>query len=202
MKTKKTTKPKPASLQADPDVKQLTLQVNTASKGLVTSPENPEQAATAVEQRNKLKEIAKDIGAKKKGIVGPLNTALKRVRDLFKPVEEKLEQAIADVTDGLVAYQEQALKAVEIKKERLEDRLGWGEITLEKADALLEKTRENVGAGIVPTRPVRVVKVIDETLVPREYLMVDFAKIKADALAGKVIPGVVVETEQQVFVKR
>ena len=44
-----------------------------------------------------------------------------------------------------------------------------------------------------PTQQVREVVIFDESLLPREYLAPIMAKIRADALAGKLIPGVRVD---------
>ena len=46
-------------------------------------------------------------------------------------------------------------------------------------------------------KTVKVVKIINEADIPREYLVPDMAKIKADIKAGKEIKGVEVVEEKQ-----
>jgi hypothetical protein len=198
----KTKEPKPVAKDAEVEAKDLTVRVNALSKALVLEPKTPDEASSAVEQRNGLKELAKELDRTKKGITDPINAAIKKVRELFKPAETKLENAIAAVTRGLEGFHAKARAELEMKRERLEQQVEDGEITQAKAFRIEAKATERTGAGVVPTRKVRTVRVVDESLVPDRFWVIDFAFLRSVALTGEEqIPGVVVEETDQVYAR-
>lgn len=52
-----------------------------------------------------------------------------------------------------------------------------------------------------PISKRKVVKITDYTLIPRDYWIVDMKRLEADVLDGAVVPGTVIEFEQQVVAR-
>lgn len=184
------------------EVKTLTARISTVSSSLMTEPQNANDVAVAVGHRALLKDIAKDIKSKKDGIVKPMNEALKRVRELFKPVEEQVEHAIDQVTNGLSEYNHKAQEAIAEKEEELKERVEEGEITEEKAERILAKKSDKIGAAIIPMRIKRDIKIVNESLVPDRYWIIDTVALRRDVLTdGMKVPGVEI-TEADLIVNR
>lgn len=181
------------------EVKSLTSRVASVSSSLMTEPTDANEVAIAVGHRALLKDIAKDVKAKKDGIIKPLNESLKRVRELFKPIEEQIEESIASVTNGLAEYNRKAQEELEAKRERLDERIEEGEITEEKASRIFDKASDKIGAAIIPTRSVRQIQIVDESKIPDKYWVLDMVAIRRDAITHEIkIPGVAVVIEEQI----
>lgn len=181
------------------DVKALSQQLAPVTRALITEPADADEAEEAVGQRTRLKEIAKDLKDKKDGITKPLNTALKNVRELFRPVEEKLNKAIDDVTAGLVEYDTRVAMELTLKQERIDEQVDKEEISEGKAERIMARATERLGGNVIPTREVREVEVTNEKLVPDCYWTLDMVAVRRDALAGVAIPGVKVVVKNQVY---
>lgn len=185
----------------------------------------PEENAAATELKARLKEIGKTLKDRKEEITGPLNTALKSARALFAPLEERYETAEAIVGRKLIAYKqkveaearaEEAKIAAKLEAERakLEAEVAAGKITAEKAeekfDVKVEKASEKIenvakiekttqtSHGQVQFRKLKKVRIVDETLIPRNYLVVDMVAVRRDVLAGMQVAGAEMYEEETV----
>lgn len=185
----------------------------------------PEENAAATELKAKLKEIGKTLKDRKEEITGPLNAALKSARALFAPLEERYETAETIVGKKLIAYKqkveaearaEEAKIAAKLEAERakLEAEVEAGKITAEKAEAKLDvklqKAEEKLESvekvdktvqtahGQVQFRKIKKVRITNEELIPRYYLVVDTVKVRRDVLAGMDVPGAEIYEEETV----
>jgi hypothetical protein len=195
---------------------------NQANQVTITT---PEENALATNLKAKLKETGQTIKARKEEITKPLNAALKSARDLFAPIEAQFEAAENIVGRKLLVYKqkidadnrakEKAIAdKIEADRIKLEEEVAAGKISEEQAarklEVKMEKAEEKVDNleqvnkttstmhGKVTFRITRKVRIINQSLVPAEYLVVDMVAVRRDALAGKQIAGVEVYEEESV----
>ena len=131
----------------------------------------------------------------------PLNEALKVIRGETKPVEKALEEAIETVRTKMSLYQTEQVRIQKEQADKIAQKVSDGKIKIEtgvrKLGELTVPDKEvATDAGLVEFRETQVLKIMDETLIPREYLMLDEKKIMTDLKAGKDVMGVVLETIQ------
>ena len=203
---------KPIELDLAKDIESSALTLVSASE-LTISNNNQYEVATG--DLMSVKGRLKALDERRKAITTPLDLAKKSIMDLFRPVVDKLESAEALIKRAIVDYttkQEVAARQAQFRAEA-EAEAKRKEL-LEKA----EKARENgkdVKAAQYEEKAATVVApivispvekqegiafkeiwratVIQEQLVPREYLTVDLTKLNRIAMATKgslKIPGV------------
>ena len=182
----------------------------TVLKGQVSKLENQAEAVTIATQADyvntidlvsKLKETGKLIKDKKESITKPLNEALRNARDLFAPIEDQFIKAEAIVKTKLLDYKRMKDAEARTEEAKIVARVEKGTLKLETAEKKLDTieridTTTRGAVGIVQIRKIRKVRIVDESLIPREYLKPDEVAIRKDALNGKTIPGVVIEEEE------
>jgi len=156
----------------------------------------------ATELLGKIKTVGKMITAKKESITKPLNEALKNARAFFAPLEKQWWDAEKIVKDKMIDWQTKQLALAAKKTEVIEKKVEAGKMTFDKAaekiEAVTPQKNVTTNAGAAQFRTVKEVVIDNETLIPREYLMLDMVKIRKVALAGVVIPGVRVVEKQAV----
>ena len=164
--------------------------------------ESAEDNVKAIDLRAQLKEAGSKIKNTKESITKPLNEALKNARELFKPVEELYEKAESIIAGKLLAYnqkireeaaKEEARIAADLEKGKIK-KLETAERRIENIERVENTTHGNIGKAQV--RAIQKVRIINEALLPREYLEPNNVAIRRDALGGKSIPGVEVYTEE------
>jgi len=165
---------------------QATKALNAATELKITKPEEMETASTLLK---KISDAKKLISSRRKYYTDPINEGLKRIRATYKPIEEKLLEADKSIRGKMVDYNEQVAEENRKEQEKIEKEVEKGKITIEEGSKAIEKKTVEVKTSKVTFRTDSKVEIEDESLLPREYLMADMAKIKADAFS-KVIPGV------------
>ena len=161
-----------------------------------------EDMPIATDLLGRIKSIGKKIKETKETITKPLNEALKNARSFFSPVESEYEKAEKIVKTKMLDFQRlETIKAAK-KAETFVKKVEEGKMTFEKAsekmNAVAPKKVVETEHSTVQFRTVKEVVVTDESLVPREYLVLDMVKIRKVALAGVEIPGVKVEEKQTI----
>lgn len=171
------------------------------SESIVIS--TPEEYNNAVDIVSKLKSVGKEIREKKESMTKPLNEALKNIRSLFAPVEEQFDNAERVLKNKLLAYKKQRDAEVAAEEAKIAARVESGTMKLETAErkvGAIERvestTRGKVGEAQI--RKIKKVRITDESLIPRQYLVPDMVAIRRDALGGKPIEGVEVYDEETV----
>lgn len=185
-----------------------------------------EQFQEAMELLRRVKGLWNRLEAERVKVTGPLNAALKTVNDWFRTPLDKLRRAEAhlkDVSGGFEARERarvqeeerQARLRADAEREELERRAASASArgNTVKAEELRTRAAATV-AKPAETAPLKArgasfgehwtYTVTDEAAVPREYLMVDHAKIRGvvTALKGATrIPGVSVQMKPQVGVR-
>ena len=143
----------------------------------------------------KIKETAKAVQEKKYSIVNPLNQSLKSIRELFKPLEEKYEQAENVIKEEVVKYQQKKIEKIEATKNEINKKFESGKIDFGKAVQKIENIGEvnnqiEGEGGSLVFRENTSFKIIDVSKIPKEYFILDEVKIRKDIMKGIEIPGV------------
>lgn len=186
-------------------VKSNTTKAANAANDLVIG--NADDMTRATELLSKINLAGDMIKARKEAITKPLNAALASARDLFRPLETAQAEAKRIVSQKMISYQTKIEEERRAEEAKIAARVEKGTMKIETAAKKVEalapvETKVEAKSGTVSFKEVRMPKVVNEALIPREYLEIDMVKIRRDALAGIVIPGVVVEIEKQLANKR
>lgn len=167
---------------------------------VISSSEDMKSAVSMLSQMNTYGDTVK---AKKELLTKPLNEALKNARAMFKPIEDIYEGAIASLRSKMTLYQTLQVKLRKDEEMRIASRIGAGrgKLTIETAVKKIENIEEVVkevatDAGLVQFRETRILKIVDEKLIPREYLHVNATKILKDLKEGKKVLGCEIEVIQ------
>lgn len=84
-----------------------------------------------------VKTHTKELTAKKKAIVGPLNASLKEIKALFKPAEDHLVAIEKSIKDAMLTYHNQKEAAARKEAERIARRIDKGTMKVETGIAKL-----------------------------------------------------------------
>lgn len=153
----------------------------------------------AKERLIEIKSIKKVISEKKDSVVKPLNEALKNVRSLFKPVEEKIDVIENYLKDGVLSYQrklneEIAKREAEALKKIKEQEAKGEEVNMDKVVAPIQRVENKIEA--IKTRKVKKLRIVDVNLIPRDYLLPDEVKIKTALIQGVEVSGCEIYEEE------
>lgn len=141
----------------------------------------------AHDQLGILKGIKKSVQEKKDDIIKPLNEALKNVRRLFTPIEEKVNVIESYLKGQILTYNRKLDEEREVKEKEAIEKIEKGE-DIEKATKSLEKTQEKQSA-IKNIRKIKKLKIIDVNIIPREFMIPDEVKIRQALLGGAIVAG-------------
>lgn len=161
----------------------------------------PDQLELAREVIREIKGKWRELEDRRKDITAPLNASLKSVNDLFRPAlsyyatcEQRLKGKLAAAIARFEAEQRAALERV--------NALSAAGQTDEARDALLNLPEAQGAPAGVSVRAILDFELEDESLVPREYLSVDAAKVKRALQEGvRHIPGIRVYERSSVTVR-
>ncbi len=136
-------------------------------------------------------------------ITKPLNEALKAERNRWKPIESNLDEAISTIRGKMSAYQTEQVRIQKEAEIKIAQRIGEGkgklkiETAIKKIDTIAVPEKEvATGAGLVQFRETQSLKITDESLIPREYLIVDESKLLKALKLGSPILGAEIEILQ------
>jgi hypothetical protein len=166
----------------------------------VRSDEDMSKAATFL---TNIKKLSKWIKQEKEKITKPLNEALKVERNRWAPFESEIEVAEDRLKKTISAYQNKKDAEIAKQQESIARRAEAGQLKPETAVAKMEQLCEQgaavkTGEGTVAFSKVRKVRIVDESKIPRAYLVPDMIRIRHDALGGIPIDGIEVYEETNV----
>lgn len=146
-----------------------------------------------------VRDVETSITTRKTEITRPLMQALASARDLFKPFELGLGDAKKVVKAKILAYsieqEEIARKSAEAVEKRVEKGTMKAETAAGKLAAIEDsKVKTNV-------RTLRKLSIVDEMLIPREYLIVDREAVTKALFAGTEVPGAILVEEKILITK-
>lgn len=165
---------------------------------------SPKDMETATIELSRLNQALDAITGEKEKVTKPLNAALKAERSRWKPSEDALEEAIARIRRKMTDYQTAALAKAELEAAAIADRAKPGRGNLSDGTAMRKigeidrpESRIETSAGKLRFEAVRCFEVMDVTMLSKEYILADEAKIRADMRKGIEVAGVRYYTEQR-----
>ena len=173
--------------------KAMTLADNSRIK--VNSQPTLDQAKTSLSE---VKEIKKVITEKKDSVVKPLNEALKNTRALFKPIEDKVEVIESYLKGEILKYNTKLLEEQRKREAEAQAKIQAG-ATFEEATKSIERVEKKIES--IPTRKIKRLKIVDETLIPRQFLVPNEVAIKEALLAGEKVSGCEL-VEEEIIINR
>lgn len=192
MTTKKTT-----TKNTDKEVaviqQELSPVVVKAKAIVVKDQKSMESASLMLSELNK---FADRIDEEKQKVLKPLNTARTAEINRWKPVLGPIEEATDYLRKTISMFQTAEIKRAREEEARIAERVGEGKGKL-KVETAVQKI-ENIArpeaqvateAGLVKFREDKVLKITDETKIPREYLVVDEKKLLEALKGGITVPG-------------
>lgn len=157
----------------------------------------------ATEQLSQLKNFSDRITNEKEKVTKPLNEALKAERARWKPAETACEEAIEITRKKMGQYQTEQMRLAKIEEDKIADRVGQGkgflkpETAAKKIDEIKRADVSVVAdSGMVKFRTVKKFQIINESVVPRMYLIVNETAIRQAMLSGIAVEGVRYYEEQ------
>jgi hypothetical protein len=175
--------------------------LNAAMSLEIKSDEDYEKAG---ELKLNLTKLNKMITGAKEKITKPLNEALKNARELFSPAENSYKTANQLVTRKMIDWDDLREAEANLAKEKIAAKVESGYIKPETAEQKLEEIIEAPqttisNAGTTYTSKVKKVKIINELLIPREYLIIDMVKLNRAMLKdGLEVAGAEVYEEKRI----
>lgn len=153
-----------------------------------------EKASVLLTSINK---VLGSIEEEKNKVLKPLNEAVKAERARWKPIETVYEDMLAGIRSKMSIYQTDKFNQAKIDTQKLADRMGEGKgklkvETVQAKLAQIEQPQKKVAS--VSFREDKVLKIIDESKIPRKYLVIDKTAVKDDLKNGIDVPGAVLET--------
>lgn len=214
--------------RANESVKEAQLALDRARKIVITT---KEQYQIAVSELKLVKQQGEEKELERKSFTDPLNKVIKMIMDVYRPASEFYLEAERIIKRAMITYtdeqekirlelerkyQEEAKRAEDKRKKELEEQAQrWEEKgNVEKAEEKRQMAEEVfVPAPVVPTlfvkasnesfREIWKFRIVDESIIPREFLIVDEKLLGATArnTKGKFkIPGVEFYSEKTVAV--
>jgi hypothetical protein len=152
--------------------------------------QNKDSLTTAVDFLGRIAIARKEVDSRRRFFVDPLNQQVKSINDLFRSYSDPLAEADRIVRSKVLAYQAEEAKRAADEQQRILEEAGTTEEFVPITVGEPEKT-VRAGAGSATTRQVWTFRIVDPSLVPDEYKVIDEKKIAAVVKAGiRHIPGV------------
>lgn len=134
---------------------------------------------------------------REKEITAPIKKLLDDATALFKPGKTTLKEALATIRLKMSTWYQDEEKRVAAEKAKILAREGEGkgkftpQTVLKKTEEIKapEKTSKSTEGGSATVRKIPEYVVTDASLLPREFLVPDMAKIKEHLKLGKPVPG-------------
>jgi hypothetical protein len=151
----------------------------------------------------KVAKVGKMIKAEEKKQLDPAKATLAAIKDFWRPFIEANTLARQVLEKEILDYRAKIAAKNEAKREKIVDKVSAGDTSFDKGAQQIEKVQDvqktiHTDEGKTMTRKHKVVEIVDESKLPREYLKPDVVKINAAAKGGVEIPGVVV-TEKEIL---
>lgn len=162
----------------------------------------PKDMERSIEMLSQLNKSLDALIKSKEKLTKPINETLKEIRGRYKPNEAILEEAIDFLRAEQKRFQTEQVKLAELEASKIVDRVGEGkgkfsdETAMRKLDEI-EKPREvvNTASGGVGFRRKNIVKVVDLSKIPVEFLEIKTKDVLLALEAGVTVPGAELDFE-------
>lgn len=150
-----------------------------------------EQAADVL---SRIKKVGKMLDSYKETQTRPLMTQLQEIRDTLKPLEQNRDEAEKIIKSKMLAYQKEVDAKNQLERDRLAARVEKGTMNQDTAIEKIENQQEvkktaQGKVGKIATRKITKYRIVDERLIPREYLTPNMALITDAIKRGVAVPG-------------
>lgn len=150
-----------------------------------------------------IKTVSKAVTERKKEIVAPLMESLASARDLFRPVEDSYKAAEQIIKGKLREYDDKEEERIQKQKEYVNKRVEKGtmrtDTAIDKLETLNIKTNLSGSQSKTSIRKIRKIRILDQKLIPNEYMLPNITKITDDVLRHNVsIAGVEIYEEKSI----
>lgn len=148
--------------------------VTQTNKLVIRKDADLEQAAEFLAQ---VKRASKNVKLKKDTVMKPLNTALKAARELFKPLEDQLNEAEGLIKTAMLKYQSQVEARAARQADKIEAAVESGELDLVDAMAGVGNIKQAPTSVITDNGTVsfkegpRKVRITDPSIIPTKYFL-------------------------------
>ena len=198
-----------AQSQEIQEVTQQTGDIMEKAKGVVVVDDAGVESASIILKT--ISDAKKSIEDRRTFFVKPLNDQVKKINDLFKTIATPLSVADSLIRGKILTYRTKQQEALRKEQERLDAQARKEQ---KKADAKAERMgveSVTITAPVVAPPPTTIgnatvkkvwkFKVVDPTIVPRDYMAVDETKIRAAVRDGiRSIQGVEIFQEDQLSI--
>lgn len=172
-------------------IEQLQPEIESIGNIKIVDEQSLTKATEVLSQANK---YAKQLEEDKQKITKPINDALKEIRARYKPLENKLEDIILNIRKSMTSYQTEQMRLQKIEEEKIANRVAKGTLKVETGIRKLEElpqTADKIAtqSGKISFKTVKKFEVIDITLIPHKYLIVNETAIRDAMKAGIELPG-------------
>jgi hypothetical protein len=141
-------------------------------------------------------EASKKAKEEKDKVLQPAELTVKRIKEQWKPFEDGLKQCVAHIKSQMQSWLQLEQEREELQRQRL-----LNDKRIKNESTLVAKLESIKAEPVGNTRSVLVLVIDDPSLIPREYLVVDEAKLKAALREGVKIPGARLEREKIIVTK-
>ena len=179
--------------------KQSNAMVERAETMEITSPELMEEATEILSQANKALDAA---GKKKDEVMRPALDVVAAERKRWKPLEDILGGVVKSIRGKMSAYQTMMIQKKEAEDAKIAARVKSGKGNL-KPETAIAKMEENTPdkkveteSGTVGFKAKKQLKIVDESKVPREFLIVDEKAVFEALTSGNPVAGCEIEIIQ------
>jgi hypothetical protein len=156
---------------------------------------NLEHYQLAADLLKKLKEIKKEAKTEEEKFTKPLNELLKTTRTHFKPFFTSIDLIESDTKQRMGVF----LEAQEAKQKQLEKKMESGDI--KKVSTFVKKSAElEVNSSSASVRRIKKLWIVNEMIIPREFLVPNEAAIFAALKDGKKVAGCKITTVKNIAI--
>ena len=198
----------------DKAVKEVSVFEKSANALKINGPADMEQAT---ELLGSIKKMQKHLKNQETDAKKPYAELVKNIIAAFKPVNYQLSSAEQTIKDKVLKFRRDEAVKAEAKKAKIEERVGEGKGKLKVQTAINQiadvdqnksAAHNTTATSSMTVRMVKKLNITDEALIPREFLVVDTAKVRASAfkihdlikegVTVAQIPGVEVVEEESI----
>ena len=132
---------------------------------------NPDEAENGSSLLKSIKDYHKALIERKEEMTRPLMKSLASIRDLFKPLESDLTDAEKIVKQKLLAFQIEEEDRIAKETDKVTAKVEAGRMRADTAAGKLEAIGEVKKVKGMQIRTLTKIRIMDETMIPREYMI-------------------------------
>lgn len=166
---------------------------------------NDDDLVAVADQINVIKQLKREIRAEMEKYTKPAQAIINEARAKYLPLEKICDEAESQLKAKVAEYMD-AQEAKRLKEEeKIVAKIEAGRMKEETGIRKIEELGNEVRTiqtenTQLQRRKVRVAYIVNAEIVPQEYWIIDEVRVKRDALAGKLIPGVEIREETQIAI--